>query len=131
MIIIPSQTVEIPETAFETLGREQRSGLLVVHMEENSPAVESELVVGDIIVGIAGKPLTDHDELAGMLTGEIVGGSAAVEILRVGGLLTVDVTVGERVMKRRGKRGRREDRHGGRRQPSRGRRSSRHHGRHP
>jgi S1-C subfamily serine protease len=122
---IRSQTVEIPETAFDTLSREQISGLLVVHIEENSPAAESELVVGDIIVGIAGELVTDHDQLAGTLTGKVVGKPTAVEILRVGELLTVDVTVGERKMKRHGKQGRRKNHHGDRR---RGQRGSRHHG---
>lgn len=127
---VRSQTVEIPETAFDKLGREQRAGLLVVHIEENSPAAESDLVVGDIIVGIAGKPVTDHDELAGTLTGEIVGGLAAVEILRVGELLSVDITIGEHKIRRRGNRGRREGSRGDRRRPRGGRESSRHHRRH-
>jgi S1-C subfamily serine protease len=114
---IRSQTVEIPETAFQTLGREQSSGLLVVHIEENSPAAESELVVGDIIVGIAGKSVSDHDQLAGTLTGEIVGKPASVDILRVGELLNIEIKVGERKMRGRGSRGRRKDRHGSRRNP--------------
>lgn len=127
---IRSQTVEIPETAFDTIGREQRAGLLVVQLEENSPVAESELMAGDIIVGVAGKPVIDHDDLAGILTGEIVGGPAVVEVLRVGELLRVDITVGERVMKRRGRRGQRVDRDGNRRRPARSRKSSsrrRHH----
>jgi S1-C subfamily serine protease len=115
---IRSQTVEIPEAAFETLGREQKSGLLVVQVEEDSPAAESELIVGDIIVGIAGEPITDHDDLAGKLSGEIVGQAASVNILRVGELLTVEVTVGERQMRPRGRRG------------QHGRRGPRHHGHH-
>lgn len=127
---VRSQTVEIPETAFDTLGREQRSGLLVVHIEEDSPAIESELAIGDIIVGIAGKLITDHDELAATLTGEIVGGTAAVEILRVGELLTLDVTVGERELKRRGRRNKRGDRRSDRRHPGRSRKIPRHHRRH-
>jgi S1-C subfamily serine protease len=124
---IRSQTVDIPETAFEALGREQDSGLLVVHIEENSPAVESELAVGDIIVGIASQPVTDHDELAGILTGDIVGKPAAVEILRVGELHMVDVTVGERKMRRRSRFGRRLGEHGDRRHGKRGSAHHKHH----
>lgn len=101
--------------------------MLVVHIEENSPADESKLVVGDIIVGIAGEPVTDHDQLAGTLTGEIVGKPATVEILRVGELLTVDVTIGERKLKRHSKQGRRDKHHSDRRHS---RRDSRHHGHH-
>jgi len=120
---IRSQTVEIPASAFDTLGRDQKSGLLVVQVEENSPAAASKLLVGDIIVGIAGDAVTDHDALAGKLTGEIVGQIAAVDILRVGELLTVDVTVGEHPVHRRGGRSSQSDR----RQTHRGLRHLQHH----
>ena len=95
---IRSQIVAIPESAFETLGREQKSGLLLVQVEEESPTAESDLMAGDIIVGIGGEPINDHDELASKLTGEIVGKEANVNVLRVGELLSVSVTVGERQM---------------------------------
>lgn len=124
---IRSQIVEIPETAFNTLGREQTSGLLVVHIEENSPSAESALAVGDIIVGVAGKPVSDHDQLAGTLTGEIVGQAAAVEILRVGELLTMDVMVGERRIKRHGRQDRSENHPGDRRHVRHGSRPHGHH----
>jgi S1-C subfamily serine protease len=117
---IRSQAVEIPESAFETLGREQKSGLLVVQVEKDSPAAEGELLVGDIIIGIAGDPVTDHDELAGKLTGEIVGHPAAVNILRVGELLTLEVTVGERQMRRHSQRGLHKREHGERRHSQHG-----------
>jgi S1-C subfamily serine protease len=125
---IRSQIVEIPEAAHETLGRKQQSGLLLVQVEEDSPAVDSDLMVGDIIVGIGGEAVADHDELATKLTGEIVGQEAKVNVLRVGELLTINVTVGERQAHTRGRHnrrpGRRTDRHHGQRG-----RSSRHHGR--
>ena len=116
---IRSQIVEIPETAFKKLGREQTSGLLVIQIESDSPSADSELAVGDIIVGIAGEPVGDHDQLAGILTGDIVGQMAAVDFLRVGELRTVDVMIGERKMKPHGRHGRQADHHG-----------ERHHGRH-
>jgi S1-C subfamily serine protease len=103
---IRSQIVEIPETAYETLGREQKSGLLLVQVEEDSPSADSDLRVGDIIVGIGGEAVTDHDELATKLTGEIVGQAAKVNVLRVGELLNIEVTVGERTMHNPGRHGR-------------------------
>ncbi len=126
---IRSQLVEIPNSAFETLGREQKSGLLLVQVEEDSPTAESDLMIGDIIVGIGGEPVNDHDELATKLTGEIVGKAAAVNVLRVGELLTVNVTVGERQMHRRGRRHHRRSKRGDRHHGQRGH-GSRHHGRH-
>jgi len=126
---IRSQIVEIPASAYETLGREQKSGLLLVQVEEDSPSAESELRVGDIIIGIGSEAITDHDELATKLTGEIVGQAAEVNVLRVGELINVEVTVGERPTHQSGGHGR--GNRGNRHQGPRGR-NSRHHGRrHP
>ena len=112
---IRSQEVEIPEAASTTLGREQEIGLLVVYIEEESPSAESDLMVGDIIVGIAGAPVTDHDSLLSQLVGDVVGKSTSIEILRGGQLETIAVTIAERKVRRRGKRSKRgrHGRHGG------------------
>ena len=126
---IRSQIVEIPASAFETLGREQKTGLLLVQVEEDSPTAESDLMIGDIIIGIAGEAVSDHDELASKLTGEIVGKQAKVNVLRVGELLTLDVTVGERHLHRQEKHSRRGGKRGDRHHGQRGR-GSRHHGHH-
>jgi S1-C subfamily serine protease len=126
---IRSQIVEIPASAFETLGRKQNSGLLLVQIEDESPTAESDLKVGDIIVGIGGKPVNNHDELASKLTGEIVGQEAEVNVLRVGHLLTAKITVGERQKYDPGKHHRR-GKHSSDHHSKRGR-GSRHHRRHP
>lgn len=108
---IRSQNVTIPENARESLGREQENGLLVVHIEAESPAAESDLMVGDIIVGIGDHPVSDHDELASLLVGEVVGKPAAVGVLRGGMLKSVEVTIGERPMGRRGEHGKHDWHH--------------------
>ncbi len=95
---IRSQVVEIPEESQKALGRDQGYGLLLVGLEEDGPAVEEGLMVGDILVAIAGNPVSDSDELLGYLTGEVVGKPTEVEILRGGKPQTVTVTVGEREM---------------------------------
>ena len=70
--------------------------MLLVGIEEGSPAAEGGLLVGDIIVGLAGEPVADHDQLLYRLVGEIVGKPTPVEILRGGQLLTIQVKIGER-----------------------------------
>ena len=74
----------------------RKARLLVVGLEKGSPAAKGGLLVGDILVGIAGVPTSDHDELFAALTGETVGKPTAVEILRGGTVTTVNVVVGER-----------------------------------
>ncbi len=70
--------------------------MLLVGVEENSPAEKGGLLVGDIIVALAGKPVTDPDELLAALVGDVVGKPTSFEILRGGQPLTVTVTIGER-----------------------------------
>jgi S1-C subfamily serine protease len=102
---VRSQLVEIPPEAREELGREQETGLLLVNIESNSPAADSDLMVGDILVGIAGTPISDHDELLGQLGGDIVGKPTPVEVLRGGKQRVVEVTVGQRELPSQGSHG--------------------------
>jgi serine protease DegQ len=91
-----TQPVELPAGARQSLGREQASGLLVVGVEPDSPAERGGLMVGDILAGMAGSPISEHDELLSQLAGAQVGQPAQVEILRGGLRQAVSVTIGER-----------------------------------
>jgi S1-C subfamily serine protease len=93
---IRSQTVEIPNASQSALKREQSAGLLVVSVEKNSPAAKGGLIVGDILVGVAGSPVIHHDELFTRLNGDVVGKSTPIEILRGGQPQTISVVIGER-----------------------------------
>jgi S1-C subfamily serine protease len=93
---VRSQPVKIPAAQQNSLGREQASGLLLVGVEGNSPAEAGGLIVGDILVAIAGQPVTDPDELLARLAGEVVGNPTQVEILRGGQPANLTVTIGER-----------------------------------
>ncbi|GAB4456203.1 MAG: trypsin-like peptidase domain-containing protein [Anaerolineales bacterium] len=93
---VRTQPVEIPEAARAALKREQAGGLLVLWLEENGPAQKGGLFVGDTIVAVGGKPVSDPDDLFAALSSETVGKPIAVEVLRGGKPATVTVTVGER-----------------------------------
>lgn len=93
---IRSQPVGISAAQRQALGREQETGLLLVGIEENSPAEKCGLLVGDILVALAGQPVRDPDELLVSLAEAAVGQPADVQVLRGGQPLTVAVTVGAR-----------------------------------
>jgi S1-C subfamily serine protease len=93
---IRSQPVEIPTIQQDALGRQQATGLLLVGVEPDSPAAEAGLMVGDILTGFAGGPVSEPDELFVSLAGEVVGRPTSLEILRAGELQEVTVTIGER-----------------------------------
>jgi S1-C subfamily serine protease len=91
-----TQPVELPANARAALQRQQVSGLLVVGIEPGSPAEQAGLIVGDILTGLAGSPVSDHDDLLGRLASMPVGDPAQVELLRGGQLQFITVTIGER-----------------------------------
>ncbi len=93
---IRSQPVDLAALQRQALSREQSVGLLLVGVEEDSPASKSGLLVGDILVSLDGEPITDPDQLLARLVGEIVGKPTPVEILRGGQRQTIPVTIGER-----------------------------------
>jgi S1-C subfamily serine protease len=93
---VRSQGVEIPEAAQKALKREQATGLILVGVENPSPAQDAGLMVGDIIVAIDGQPVHDHDELLASLSGEVVDKSTPVEVLRGGQPQSFNVKIGAR-----------------------------------
>lgn len=58
------------------------SGVLVVSIEQNSPAERAGLLEGDLIVGFAGQPIAGIDDLHRLLTEERVGVRSPLTILR-------------------------------------------------
>jgi S1-C subfamily serine protease len=93
---VRTQPVEIPEAARTSLRREQKSGLLVLWLEENGPAQKGGLFVGDTLVAVGGQAVSDPDDLFAALNSDTVGKSIAIEVLRGGKSENVHVTVGER-----------------------------------
>ncbi len=93
---VRSQPVELPSAAQQALGREQKTGLLLVGVDDGSPAAQGGLMLGDVLVGLGGQVVEDPDVLVGMLSGSLVGTTTPVEIVRAGQPQTLSVVVGER-----------------------------------
>ncbi len=93
---VRTQMVSIPDASRQNLRREQNQGLLVMWLEDGGPAQKAGLMVGDILVGVDGKPVGDPDDLFGVLNSETVGRAVPVEVLRGGQPQTIQVMVAER-----------------------------------
>jgi S1-C subfamily serine protease len=91
---IGSQPVELSES--QRAGRDQESGLLIVHVEDGAAAQQAGILLGDVLVGLDGQAVTDSDDLLALLAGERVGKSVSVDLIRAGQLVSLPVTVGER-----------------------------------
>jgi S1-C subfamily serine protease len=91
---ILSQPVRLPDG--QSLGLTQRGGLLVVGVEDGSPAGRGGLIVGDILATLDGQPVEDTDDLLVLLAGDRVGSPVPVKLVRGGELAEVEITVGER-----------------------------------
>ncbi|MCA9961913.1 MAG: trypsin-like peptidase domain-containing protein, partial [Anaerolineales bacterium] len=91
---VSTQRVHLPDAVQAEQG--QKAGLLIVSVEAGSPAEEGGLTLGDTILRMAEHPVTKHDDLLALLSGDRVGEKTPVQILRGGQMQTLTVTIGER-----------------------------------
>ena len=91
---ILSQPVRLPTA--QRMGLEAGGGLLVVGVDEDSPAGKGGVLVGDILVSLDATAVADTEELLALLTGDKVGREVPVGVVRGGEQKTLRVTIGER-----------------------------------
>ena len=91
---VGAQPTRLPEAIAQQL--EQRSGLLLVSVEPDSPAEKAGLYLGDVIVSLDGQATRRVNHLLNLLGEDSVGQKSEVRVLRSGELLTVSAIIGER-----------------------------------
>lgn len=92
---IGTQAAALPQGLSARVGG-QGAGLLITSVEPGSPADKGGLLMGDILVSLAGSPVDGADALQAQLGGDRVGVATAATVLRGGETLDVTVTPGER-----------------------------------
>lgn len=88
------QIVRLPESVQSEVG--QKTGLLIVGIEEGSPASNGDLHQGDVLVRAAGEPLQQMDDLFVQLSAERIGSNLTFNVIRAGEVVEVDLEVGSR-----------------------------------
>ena len=88
------QPVTLPEPATSEL--EQDEGLLLTGVEDGGPAADAGLLVGDILVELAGITVEQPDDLFAALAETEPGATATVRLARAGRVESMDVVIGER-----------------------------------
>ena len=92
---ISSQQVQLPPA--QRAGKTQERGLLIVRVDDDSPAQKGGLLLGDILVALDGQSVSETEDLQAVLTSNRVGKAITVEVIRGGTLQTLSVTVGQRL----------------------------------
>lgn len=88
------QPVALPDAIAKQV--EQSTGVLVMSVEDSSPAEAAGIVLGDTLVTLDGEAVTGVEELLALLAGERVGKAVDLQVLRAGQLTSISVTIGER-----------------------------------
>jgi len=89
------QPVRLPAELAEQAGQE--TGLLLVQVMSGSPAEQGGLLLGDTIIALDGHPVPHHDALTALLSGDRVGQTVTVRIVRAGQLQERQIVVVEKV----------------------------------
>jgi S1-C subfamily serine protease len=90
---IAGQPVVVPE---HQRGDTGEKALLVVAVTAGSPAAASGLLVGDMLLSLANRPISSPEDLLDLLVGDIVGQTVTLRVLRGLAVTEVAVTIGER-----------------------------------
>jgi S1-C subfamily serine protease len=93
---VGAQAVRLPDALAKTLQNGQEQGLLLVSVEPGGPADVAGLMLGDVLITIDGAGVSQVEQLQERLTGDRVGRTVPLRIIRGGELRELDVTIGER-----------------------------------
>ena len=74
----------------------QETGLLVVGVEEGSPAAAGGIIQGDVLVNLGDSPIYHLDDLLRILESEAIGEKIPLVMVRGGQVQTVIIEIGER-----------------------------------
>jgi S1-C subfamily serine protease len=93
---VTSQPVQIPAAIRQASGSDQETGLMIIGVEAESPADKGGLLIGDVLISVAGQKVSDPEDLRGALGSSMVGKATTVAVIRGGQRKELSVTPGER-----------------------------------
>ena len=90
------QPVRLPDALRQSLQRTEKTAAIVLEVEPGSPAHKAGIVIGDILVALAGHPVAHLQDVHSQLHGEAIGKPLALKFVRGGAAQEVNIVVGER-----------------------------------
>lgn len=90
------QVVRLPDALLASLKRKEKNGVIVLEVEPDSPAQKAGLVIGDILVSLAGQSIARLEDVQSHLSATNIGKPLAADIVRGGAPQEVSVVIAER-----------------------------------
>jgi S1-C subfamily serine protease len=78
------QSVVLPESLRSKLNLKSDEGLLVIHVEPGSPAEKAGVLLGDLLVELGGKTVSDTDAVQDVLRSNKIGSEVEARFIRGG-----------------------------------------------
>src|SRR5258706_285341 len=91
------QPVRLPDSLRESLQRKEKTAIIVLEVEPGSPAQKAGILIGDILLTLAGHPVAQLENVQSQLQAENIGKPLAAKIVRGGAVREFSITVGERL----------------------------------
>jgi S1-C subfamily serine protease len=93
---VAAETVSIPRRHAHAAGIANATGAMIGPLSPQGPAFESGLLRGDIVVRLDDQPVTGVDDLIRLLSGDRLGRTVTLDVLRLGRLRSLDIAPVER-----------------------------------
>jgi S1-C subfamily serine protease len=90
------QSVRLPDTLRQSLQRNEKGAAIVLDVEPNGPANSAGIVIGDILVSLAGRPVTRLEDIHSQLNAEVIAKPLNLKFIRGGAIQETSIVVGER-----------------------------------
>ncbi len=90
------QPVRLPDHLRQSLQHNEKTAAIILEVEADGPAHKAGIVIGDILVSLAGQPVSRPESVQLHLQAENIGKSLGAKIVRGGAIRDMSVTVGER-----------------------------------
>jgi S1-C subfamily serine protease len=90
------QPVRLPDAIRQALHRDEKTAAIVLEVEPDGPAHKAGVVIGDILVTLAGHPVARLEDVHAQLHGAAIGKPLALKFVRGGVVQEAKIVVTER-----------------------------------
>jgi serine protease Do len=90
------QPVTLPDNLRESLQRKEKTSAIVLEIQPDGPAEKAGIVIGDILVSLAGHPIARPGDIQSLLIGDAIGKSLPLKFVRGGSIQESHIVVAER-----------------------------------